>query len=612
MNKQILFNSKDHSYNGKKITYTSVSTLIGRYKKPYNREYWSTYKAYEKLLGKDAFKDIRKKLGYKMEDSSLFKDLESLVTKSDLDKALSNILSDWEHEKDKSIKKGNDYHSFKEDQAKELGFCENPYTGKEFPTIHSTKIEYKNNIEYRSPTVSKLYDLEDGFHPELILWDDESRLAGQSDLVFIETINGDRFIDIDDFKGLALDTPIATSTGWKYMKDIEVGDTIFDGKGNLTKVSHISKIHYNPCYKVKFDNNTELICDHEHKWVISKVKHYNIKKTKGYYRQNVEMTTDDIFDYYQNNKLKLAIEINSLKTKDIDLFIDPYLLGLWLADGNRTCGTITCINDNIWDELEKRGYKLSNNHNIINGKACSRTVYGLRTELRKLNLLGNKHIPDIYLRASLTQRLNLLRGYMDGDGYFHKVRNRYVMSTTSSQQASDMQSLICSLGYKCTIIPYKTSGFGKTNIQAYQISFRSLDNPFLIRNNYAIKDGIYSFKNNFNYIKSIEKIDTVPTKCLAVESTEHTYLAGKSLIMTHNTNKKIVKNSIFGKMRDPLGHLDCCNYNHYRLQISMYAKLLEKAGFIPRYLGFRHLNTAYRFDYMKEEVESIMPNYYDF
>ena len=278
MNKQILFNSKDHSYNGKKITYTSVSTLIGRYKKPYNREYWSTYKAYEKLLGKDTFRDIRKKLGYKMEDSSLFKDLESLVTKSDLDKTLSSILSEWEYEKDKSIKKGNDYHSFKEDQAKELGFCENPYTGKEFPTIHSTKIEYKNNIEYRSPTVVKLYDLEDGFHPELILWDDESRLAGQSDLVFIETINGDRFFDIDDFK----------------------------------------------------------------------------------------------------------------------------------------------------------------------------------------------------------------------------------------------------------------------------------------------------------------------------------------------TNKKIVKNSIFGKMKDPLGHLDCCNYNHYRLQISMYAKLLEKAGFIPRHLGFRHLNTAYRFDYMKKEVESIMPNYYDF
>ena len=46
----------------------------------------------------------------------------------------------------------------------------------------------------------------------------------------------------------------------------------------------------------------------------------------------------------------------------------------------------------------------------------SRTIYGISPELRKLNLISNKHIPDIYLRADYNQRLDLLRGYMDGDG----------------------------------------------------------------------------------------------------------------------------------------------------------------------------------------------------
>lgn len=200
MNTQILFNAKDHSYNGKKITYTSVSKLIGKYKRPYNRDYWSTYKAYERIIGQAKFKDLRKALGYPMEDSNLFNDLSVMVSKEELDKAIQEILGEWKNKNDKSIKKGNDYHTFKEDQAKELGYCENPFTGKKCPTIHSTKIEYKNNIEYRSPVVNTLYELEDGFHPELILWNDEAGIAGQADLVFIETEGKKRYVDLSDYK----------------------------------------------------------------------------------------------------------------------------------------------------------------------------------------------------------------------------------------------------------------------------------------------------------------------------------------------------------------------------------------------------------------------------
>lgn len=197
---KILFNAQDHSYNGKKITYTSVSKLVGKYKRPYNREYWSKYKAYEKLLGQKEFKAIRKTIGLPLEDDALFERLSVLVSQKDLNTAIEKVLAEWKSKNDASIIKGNNYHEFKENQAKELGYCENPFTGKSYPTIHSTKIEIKKGIEYRSPIVSNLYDLEDGFHPELILWNDDVKIAGQSDLVFIETINGKRYIDISDYK----------------------------------------------------------------------------------------------------------------------------------------------------------------------------------------------------------------------------------------------------------------------------------------------------------------------------------------------------------------------------------------------------------------------------
>lgn len=264
MKSQILFNAKDHSYNGKKITYTSVSTLIGRYKKPFNKEYWSTYKAYEKLLGKEEFKKIRKNLGYKMEDSNLFVSLLKMHPDLNIGVEVESFLDLWEHEKNKSIKKGNDYHNFKEEQAKELGYVENPYTGKEVPTIHSTIIEYKNNIEYRSPIVSNLYDLEDGFHPELIVWHDDCKIAGQSDLVFIETINNKRYVYLDDFK-----------TNKKIDKYSFMRNKMLDPLG------HLDDVNYNH-YRL------QISC---YAWILEQAG-YIVKGTRF-----THLTTPYVFDY---------------------------------------------------------------------------------------------------------------------------------------------------------------------------------------------------------------------------------------------------------------------------------------------------------------------------
>ena len=63
-------------------------------------------------------------------------------------------------------------------------------------------------------------------------------------------------------------------------------------------------------------------------------------------------------------------------------------------------------------------------------------------------------------------------------------------------------------------------------------------------------------------------------------------------------------------MKYPLSSLDCCNYNHYSLQISSYAWLLEQAGYAVRNLSFTHINQPYEFEYMKDEVENMMNDFY--
>ena len=107
--------------------------------------------------------------------------------------------------------------------------------------------------------------LEKGVYPEFMISyksdDGILRIAGQLDLL----IKDGNDIYIYDYKGLPLDTKIPTKNGWTTIKDIKEGEEIFDKEGNITKVLHKSDIHYNPCFKITFDNGESIVADHEHR-----------------------------------------------------------------------------------------------------------------------------------------------------------------------------------------------------------------------------------------------------------------------------------------------------------------------------------------------------------
>lgn len=94
-------------------------------------------------------------------------------------------------------------------------------------------------------------------------------------------------------------------------------------------------------------------------------------------------------------------------------------------------------------------------------------------------------------------------------------------------------------------------------------------------------------------------------------------------IIDHKTNKKIDLKSGFNtatkstnKMRYPLNNLDDCNFNHYQLQLSTYAWILQKINpnFVIKDLILNHYdhegkNTLYHCDYLKTEVERMLAFY---
>ena len=61
-NEDAIFNDKDHLYINKKegYKYTSVTTLVKMYEQPYDSDFWSMYKAFERLADPELWVKYKK------------------------------------------------------------------------------------------------------------------------------------------------------------------------------------------------------------------------------------------------------------------------------------------------------------------------------------------------------------------------------------------------------------------------------------------------------------------------------------------------------------------------------------------------------------------------
>jgi replicative DNA helicase len=70
-------------------------------------------------------------------------------------------------------------------------------------------------------------------------------------------------------KALALDTPLATPTGWTTMGEVAVGDLLYDGKGQPTRVVAATDVMLErPCHRLTFSDGSTIVADAEHQWPV--------------------------------------------------------------------------------------------------------------------------------------------------------------------------------------------------------------------------------------------------------------------------------------------------------------------------------------------------------
>jgi len=243
----------------------------------------------------------------------------------------------------------------------------------------------------------------------------------------------------------------------------------------------------------------------------------------------------------------------AIELPECDLAIPPYTLGAWLGDGTSSCAAITTSHsdvgiierirlDGISAEGRKYPSKAGSNCGLYalgRGKNWHDSrANGLHSKLRNAGLLNNKHIPASYLRSSIRQRMDLLRGLMDTDGTVN-TRGHCSFTNCNRRLAEDVHELISSLGMKAHWREKDAKLNGRVVGTCYTIEFHppaGVDVFALERKLARQSARKRGTRADTRSVISVESVPSVPVKCIEVDAEDGIYLTGRSFIPTHNSS----------------------------------------------------------------------------
>lgn len=361
-------------------------------------------------------------------------------------------------------------------------------------------------------------------------------------------------------KLLGVSSLVLTPDGWIRMGDIKVGMHVTGRNGLPTVVTAVYPQGIKPLYRVTFSDGSSIPVGEEHLWSVrtgsmAKLGERWVTVTTGQMMRGEELVHKNI----QNGRTySLSLDIKALNgnrrlqiplvepvhynNENDNLPLDPYVLGVWLGDGTTILPQVTSMDNEIIPTIIKAGFPVTSKDTRVGNKA-SKYYFGgdLRTILKAMGVLGNKHIPDQYLRSNPESRLALIQGLMDTDGYAGDCSTEF--STSRKELADGIIELVQSLGGVARIrsrLPkfmYKGERrIGKLNYRI-NIKLPAILCPFRLQR--KIDDYVTPTKYPPNrIIESIVYSHDEEAQCIAVDAEDHLYVT-ESFIVTHNTLEAI-------------------------------------------------------------------------
>ncbi len=361
-------------------------------------------------------------------------------------------------------------------------------------------------------------------------------------------------------KALALDTPVLTAAGWKTMGTVDVGDEVFHPSGYRTRVVAVSEVmHGRPCYAMSFTRGETIVADAEHLWkTTSAVGKPLSGQRRGLKRgdcggEAIRRTAEIASTVWSNSRRQSNHRIpvcSAIEMPAASLPVDPYVFGLWLGDGSKTQAAMAVGggDEETIENIRDSGYQTRVKPRLINGRThYTVSIAGVDTpdgervlnHLRSMGVFANKHIPRIYVESSVNQRLSLLQGLMDSDGYCSKD-GLCVFVNNNKAIVDGIAEVVRSLGMKAVVKTKPSRSGGKDYGLMYNVVFT----PWLPTQVFRLsrkQNNVRCLpkkttKTRFHYIQSCEPADSVPVRCIQVEAADGMFLVGRSLIPTHNSS----------------------------------------------------------------------------
>ncbi len=400
-------------------------------------------------------------------------------------------------------------------------------------------------------------------------------------------------------KALALDTPLPAPTGWTTMGQVQPGDELLGADGRPVRVLAATPVlHDRPCYEVEFSDGTVITADGQHQW-LTDTRASRRSRTLPPQVRTTEQIAATLHCRTADGRVNHSVRTTApLQLPAADLPLPPYVLGAWLGDGHSAGARITTADPELVMLLEANGIDclpqsspltfglslpvaaVAERPCLVCGtpfrprtsqvRTCGRTCGGrakgrtdgpptcpdcggpstgfqrcqacrddhgtVKALLRKVGVLDDKHVPTAYLRASEAQRRALLAGLLDTDGTVTGTGN-VQFAVTSRRLAEDVRELVVSLGYRCSLTSKLVRGRTAASSVCWTLNFTTADEVFALSGKQLLHKQRRRPPRDcrLRYVVAVRPVPSVPVRCVEVDHPDHLYLAGRSMVPTHNS-----------------------------------------------------------------------------
>lgn len=340
-------------------------------------------------------------------------------------------------------------------------------------------------------------------------------------------------------KALEKDTPVLTTNGWKKHGELVAGDYVAAPNGKFVKVLQV----HPDCemeYVVEFTNGEKITCHGNHEWRVYD-RHTQTERDVETKDMRGKVDMSEIVGRGHRYYFMLPHK-EVLEGEKKDLPVKPYTLGVWLGDGRNTnpdiCGSkedMAIIEKAINDEGYETAWHTTHKTTGVEYRGFRQLRFDLQTfDMCHSRRRVEKYIPDIYLTASIEQRLELLAGLLDTDGTLVKKEHRYHFTTSEKKLCDSVVALVSTFGWRCSVgevLPRRSSSGIVARKMYYRIGFcPTMHIPCRLE-----RKQLFEFSEQ----RRIAVKSVVPCRkgmfgnCITVEG--GMYCAGNTLIPTHNS-----------------------------------------------------------------------------